>query len=414
MIVTLLSIAIFWFVLIIYLFYLLHKNIRDTKQFLMAFEYNDSSIKYNKSKIDPHFKELFHEFNRIIDAFRDFRLRNERELLFFKLAAQHAGVGLLAFSKTGEIKLINRSFIALFGLTKEKNINQFVGIDQTLLNFMQTVKPGKETLKLFMNNQHFQIATETVLFSYEKEEYKLIAFQDIKNEIDQSELEAWQKLIRILRHEIHNSLSPITVLSSGLMQQISSESNKLGVIPSNVLNNVLEGLGVIHKRSLSLSEFVENYKKLTNIPLPNFQPISVNRFLNNIVSFFKAECYDKNIRLYISPIPNESTLLIDEKLIEQAIINIIGNAIEAIQGIENGAIQVDFTVSGKAQIVSISDNGIGIPPDLIESIFIPFFTTKKNGSGIGLSLSRQIMRLHNGTLIVTSKPGVETIFSLRF
>lgn len=414
MIITLITIAISWVVEIILLFYFNNKVARELKYFLQTFQYKDSSIKFANPKEYKAFKGLYNEFDRIIEAFQEVKLEKERELNFFKLAAEHAGVGLLAFSKAGEIKLINNAFADLFSANKEKNINRFLDLDSTFTEFLNKSNPGKEVLKLMVNNQLRHIAAKVVSFRYEDEEFKLIAFQDIKNEIDQTELDAWQKLIRILRHEIHNSLSPITFLSSGLAQQIEDEKAKRENIKSDVLINIQEGLKVIRKRSIGLSEFVENYKRLTNLPFPNIQPVSIKKFLGYIESLFKDECFDKNISLSFDTALNDSILLIDEKLIEQALINIIRNSIEAIHGIENGTICLRFSEIDKSQILTISDNGRGIPSDLLENIFTPFFTTKKNGSGIGLSLSKQIMRLHNGTLTVTSSLSYGTTFTLKF
>jgi len=414
MIVTLVTIIGLWLAEIIYLFYYLNKVIRETKYFFQTFEYRDSGVKFNCPTVDSNFKGLYQEFDRIIEAFQEIKLDKERELNFFKLAAEHAGVGLLAFSKTGDIKLINNAFNDLFGVRIVKNISHFRDIDHNLSVFLGKSQPGKELLKLTINNQLRHIAAKVVTFRYEDEEFKLIAFQDIKNEIDQTELNAWQKLIRILRHEIHNSLSPITFLSSGLVQQIEDELKISRSIKPETSIGIQEGLRVIRKRSIGLSEFVENYKRLTDLPLPNIQPVSVERLFGHIESLFRAECSDKNITLNIKPIQADSFLFIDEKLIVQAIINIISNAVEAVQGVENGLIRINYSILENAQVISISDNGRGIPNDLLENIFTPFFTTKKNGSGIGLSLSRQIMRLHNGTLTVRSSPSIGTIFTMKF
>ncbi len=414
MIVTLITLAGLWAAEIFFLFYLQNKTIRELKYFLQTFKYKDSAIKFDNPKVDPTFKGLYHEFDKIIEAFQQVKLDKERELNFFKLATDHAGIGLLAFSKNGEIKLINNAFIDLFNIRKVKNIVNFRDIDNNLSEFLSKAQPGKELLKLAINNQLRHIAAKVVTFRYENEEFKLIAFQDIKNEIDQTELDAWQKLIRILRHEIHNSLSPITFLSSGLIQQIENDLATSENLKIDTSVSIQEGLRVIRKRSIGLSEFVENYKKLTDLPLPDIQPVSVKRLLGHIESLFKDECTVKNISVNIKPLQFDSILLIDEKLIEQALINIINNAFEAIQVIENGSVWINFSTTENAQVITISDNGRGIPNDLQENIFTPFYTTKKNGSGIGLSLSRQIMRLHNGTLTVSSRPNNGTTFIMKF
>lgn len=414
MIVTLASLIVVWISAISFLFYQLNKIQRELKRFFTAFEYNDSTIKFNKKGVDPSFKTIYKEFDRIIESFSKLKLNKERELLFFKQAAEHTSVGLLAFSVNGNIKLINSAFTELFKIRKGKNINDFKDINDDIFNLLTVSKPGNETIKINVNNQLKHIATKTVTFRYENEEFKLIAFQDIKNEIDQTELDAWQKLIRILRHEIHNSLSPITFLSSGLVQQIEDEIEKTGAIKSKTSSNLLEGLKVIRKRSVGLSEFVENYKRLTNLPLPNIQAVSANQFLEHIESLYKNECAEKNIKLSVNRAYNDSVIHIDEKLIEQVLINIIANAIDALEEVNNPTITIEYKLENEHQILSIADNGKGIPAEIQENIFTPFFTTKKNGTGIGLSLSRQIMRLHDGTLSVTSQPNTGTTFTLSF
>jgi len=414
MIVTLASLVLIWISAISILFYQLNKIQRELKRFFAAFEYNDSTIKFNKKGVDPSFKNIYYEFDRVIESFSNLKINKERELLFFKLAAEHTGVGLLAFSVDGNIKLINTAFTELFKVRKGKNTNEFKGIHEDIYKLITSSIPGNETIKINVANQLRHIATKTVTFRYENEEFKLIAFQDIKNEIDQTELDAWQKLIRILRHEIHNSLSPITFLSSGLVQQIEDEIEKSGAIKSETSNNLLEGLKVIRKRSIGLSEFVENYKKLTDLPLPNIQPIPVNKFLNHIGSLYRNKCDEKRIKLSLNRTSDDSVIHIDEKLIEQVLINIIANAIDAVEGINNPSITIEYSTAQESQTISVIDNGKGIPTDIQENIFTPFFSTKKNGSGIGLSLSRQIMRLHDGTLSVTSQPNTGSTFTLTF
>lgn len=414
MIITLIAIAILWFSEIFYLFYLHRKVVHELESFFITFKYNDTSVKFEKANSDPRYKGLQREFDRIVEAFQEFKIEKERELNFFKLAAEHAGVGLLAFSKTGEIKLQNKAFKELLNVGSEKDIKALSKSNLEFYDFINQIKPGEETFKLITNNSLRHIAARAVSFRYENEEYKLIALQDIKNEIEQSELDAWQKLIRILRHEIHNSLSPITFLASGLSQQIDEEITNLGKLNSDTTSNIQEGLRIIRKRSLGLSEFVENYKRLTNLPVPNFSQVSAIKFLKHIESLYISECRSSGIKFSIRLPENDAILLIDEKLIEQVFINIIKNAIEALKNINNSEITVELINEGNAQVINIKDNGPGIPPEFLDNIFTPFFTTKENGSGIGLSLSRQIMRLHNGTLTVSSQIDVGTTFKMKF
>lgn len=414
MIVTLVSLIAAWITLIVVLVFRSRKTYRELESFLQAIEYEDSTIKFRKNRIDPTFHRLYDEFDRIIGTLNTVKLNKERELSFFRIAAEHAGVGLLAFARSGEIKLINRAFIALFKAENARNTNQLEHIDSEFVNFLNRSKPGNSVLKLLVDNQLKHIAARVVLFRFEDEEYKLIAFQDIRNEIDQTELDAWQKLIRILRHEIHNSLSPITFISSGLMNQLEIEKSSNSQITDRTIDNTIEGLGVIRKRSIGLNEFVDSYKKLTNIPIPHFQAIPVCNLFKRVEILIKSECLKKGIQLQVE-YPREKILLqIDEKLIEQVLINITRNAIDALKDKENAIIALGFNSDEYSKTVSVSNNGPCIPSELLDNIFTPFFTTKKDGSGIGLSLSRQIMRLHNGLLQVQNNKNCGVTFTLRF
>lgn len=414
MIITLIAIAILWLSEIYYLFYLHRKVVHELENFFVTFEYNDTSVKFDKDNSDPRYKGLHKKFDRIVESFQDFKIDKERELNFFKLAAEHAGVGLLAFSKTGEIKLLNKAFKGLLNIGNEKNINAFSKSNEEFYDFISKIKLGEDIFKIKINNSLRHMVVRVVSFRYEAEEFKLVAIQDIKNEIDQTELDAWQKLIRILRHEIHNSLSPITCLASGLSQQIDNEIINQGNLNSDTTSNIQEGLKVIRKRSIGLSEFVENYKRLTNLPIPNFRQISASKFLKHIESLYNTECKNNCIDLTLKYPIKDCNLFIDEKLIEQVFINIIKNATEALRRISNPKITIEFVEKENAQIISITDNGPGIAPEFLDTIFTPFSTTKENGSGIGLSLSRQIMRLHNGTITVCSQIDVGTTFKIEF
>jgi nitrogen fixation/metabolism regulation signal transduction histidine kinase len=413
MVVTMLSLIAIWVAVITLLIYQSQRALHDLERFFQAIENNDSMLTFTKTKVDPAFRKLYNEFERVIGTLQKTKLDKERELSFLRIAAEHAGVGLLAFSRSGEIKLINRAFIALFKSVNAKNIDQFNHIDSEFVSFLDRSKPGNSVLKLLVDNRLKLIAARVVLFRFEDEEYKLIAFQDIKNEIDQTELDAWQKLIRILRHEIHNSLSPITFISSGLLNQLEAENNNQRVT-TKTIENTIEGLKVIRRRSISLNEFVDGYKKLTSIPIPQFRAVPVRNILQRAERLLKSECDAKGIQLRVNP-PNDGiSLYIDEGLIEQVIINICHNAIEALKGTDNPTITLECNSAENSNAISISNNGPIIPNKLMESIFTPFFTTRKEGSGIGLSLSRQIMRLHNGTLQVNNGRSKGVTFTLFF
>jgi len=234
-------------------------------------------------------------------------------------------------------------------------------------------------------------------------------FYNIHNELSDTEVKSWQKLIRILSHEIMNSIAPIASLSSSALQMIPED----GKIESEDAQELKEAFHIIRKRGESLMSFTETYRKLTRIPPPKIQNIKLSQFFSEIKKLFDQSLKEKNIHWNLQFLYNEIKLVADPILLEQVIINIVKNAIEALDGVEHPEIniQVDKTPQGKVTI-QIIDNGQGIPQDVVDQIFIPFFTTKETGSGIGMSLSQQIIRMHGGSIHLQSQVGKGTVVTM--
>jgi nitrogen fixation/metabolism regulation signal transduction histidine kinase len=244
----------------------------------------------------------------------------------------------------------------------------------------------------------------------------LISLQNITSEIDRSEVDAWQKLIRVLTHEIMNSVSPIKLLSGSLIEMFEENNTikPINELDNKTIEDSVLGLKTIRKRSDGLSNFVETYKNLTQIPKVKISEIKINQLFEHLNTLLKDDLNAKNIGFIINCNPSNLVLNADEKLVEQVLINLIKNASEALKNIEHPIINLNAETSNDLVHIIVSDNGPGISSDIAENIFIPFFTTKEKGSGIGLSLSRQIMHLHNGSISVKSEPNIETVFTLQF
>ena len=250
----------------------------------------------------------------------------------------------------------------------------------------------------------------------EEKTVKLISFQNIKTEIDKSETEAWQKLIKILNHEIMNSISPVRLLSGNLVKMYETNGNphKVNQLSDDTINNTLLGLKAIEKRSIGLTDFMESYKYLTSVPelkLSNFQ---LKPMLDRIETIFREESKLKNIELEVKIEPISIELYADEEQIEETLINILKNAIYAIRDTEKPKIQLIANKEESGIYLRIIDNGEGIRKENLQNIFVPFFTTKENGSGIGLSVAAKIIRKLNGDILVRSIPEKETVFTLKF
>jgi len=418
MLVTTYSLIAVWILQIFYLIFFLKKTNRDLARFFQSFRYKDSTLVFDKNRSNKAFRELYDSINDIIYEYGKVKIKKEVEHHFFQNTIQHVGVGLIAFNNNGDIKLCNKATCKLFNISKIINVEELNNVKEGISNLLIKLKPGYQKLiKLLINEEIIQLSVKATEFKIEEENIKLVSFQNIKTELEQGEVDAWQKLIRVLTHEIMNSVSPITLLSSSLINLYETDGKPKTVheIDNSIIDNSLLGMRTINKRSKGLSAFVESYKSITKIPQPKYTEIKIKEFLNFVEVLFKNDFISNNISFSVEIIPEELILTADEKLIEQVIINLIKNSIFWLQkNAENKIIKLKVYKTENNINIEIIDNGSGIQPELIDDIFIPFFSTKENGSGIGLSLSRQIMRLHSGIIKVVSKPNIETVFTLKF
>ncbi len=396
--------------------YILVSN-RDLARFFEAFQFQDATLSFEHKKGDNTFLPLYREFDRILDEYRKIRKEQEKDRLFFMNILNHVHTGVLVTDLKGNVLYSNNAVRKFTGGREIKQLNLLDRLRSGLSGVLLKMKPDKrEIVRVVYSNEVVMLSIRCSEYKLEGETIRIISFQDINYEIEQREIEAWQKLISILTHEITNSVSPITLTSAGLINLLEKggQPREPEEIDEPIVDNVLLGLHAIRKRSKGLANFVENYRSMTQIPQPNFIRLKVNELFQSIESLMQDDLRNQQITLYIPISKQNLQLEADEKLIEQVLINLINNAAYALKGIENAIIKLDAWQNNQSVYFSVTDNGKGISPENLENIFVPFFTTKTDGSGIGLSLSRQIMRLHSGNITVNSLPGVETVFTLRF
>jgi len=417
MVVTTYSIFALWIVQIGYLIWYINKTNRDLARFFTAFRYQDSTLVFNEHKKDKAFQNLHQSFNSIINAFGKVKIEKEKDFIFFQNTVELVGVGLLAFDHNGNVRLCNKAFKELFLIEDFQNISELECIDEDLPDFLFRVKTGKQKLRKYLvKNRILKLAVKAVDFRLEDDCIKLIAFQDIKNAIDKGEMDAMHKLIRVFTHEIINSVSPISMLSGSLIDLYEKNGDQpcTEILSEGAISNTLMGLKTIRKRSKGLIAFVDEYKNLTQLPKPHFELISVEKLFSHINTLFKEEFKLENIEFTTHLHDSQQELIADEKLISQVLINLIRNSMEALENTESKSISISTGKGNPVNFIIVRDNGIGIPDDVIDTVFTPFFTTKEKGSGIGLNLARQIMSLHGGTVAARSKPNRLTEFSLQF
>ncbi|MGC3942998.1 MAG: ATP-binding protein [Chryseolinea sp.] len=383
---------------------------RDFRTFLISLLHRDFTIHFEQTSRGKRLNALYDAMNQISSAFKKVSAEREAKHRFLELLVEHVQVGIISFNDNEEIHLINKALKHMLQLPVATPMDKLRGVDPALQQVLREIKAGETRLvKVRAGQDTLHLTVHATAFRLEEEFYKLVSMQNIRSELDAREMEAWQKLIRVLTHEIMNSISPITSLSGTLHNLVSASVDKE---PSQSLVRTLdEGLDAIRKRSEGLLSFTEVYRKLTRVPTPVIKPTNVLALLRRMQLLFHEELSTKGIELSI--VASDHEILVDSDLLEQAMINLIRNAIDALAGRREPAIQLSHTVSGDGRsVISISDNGEGIEADKIESIFIPFFTTKRNGSGIGLAITKQIVLLHGGSIKVNSVVGEGTMFSM--
>lgn len=391
---------------------------RKVSRFLESIRYSDFSSSFTKdSSLGGSFKEMNMSFNEVIDAFKKTRAQKEEQMLFLQIMIQHINTGIISFDSEGKIGVINGAAKQLLQIPQFKDIHDLGKLSKDLLNEVLNLKPsGSFSIKI---NSDLHLNVQSASFKMEGQNWTLLSFQNIKSELQKNELEAWQNLTKVLRHEIMNSMTPIASLASslGIILEEDVKENEDGelALDKESFMDLSEGLETIFKRSNGLVDFVNAYRDYTNIPQPDLKVFQVKVLFENIRVLLKEELSKSNIQLIIDLSPSDLEVIGDQELIQMILINLIKNGKEAMEKATNRRIILKAGMDSHSRpFIQVIDHGEGIVPEALEKIFVPFYTTKKSGSGIGLAISRQIMNLHKGSLEVTSKPGEQTVFSLVF
>jgi len=394
----------------------LNTSNRKLLHFLEGIKESGSSAGAVGDTVSNNSDELSGFLSEVHKVISNARIQKENQYRYLEYLVEHIGIGIIAFTPDGKVDMINRAAKELFNfdnLTNIRNLNLLrEGFDQ----FLNTLKPGEQRLlKISLRGQVYQLSVRTSVFKIQDKTIKLVSFQDIKTQLDHTEMESWQKLIRVLTHEIMNSITPLSTLTKTLLKQNIKAGDELpdGMAAGSFIEDNMEGLKLIQERSDGLLEFVKQYRHLTRLPVPVFAEVKLNEMLQRIGKLYGNDMEIAGIEFIVSVTPQDLTITADEKMLEQVLINILKNAIEALGKNPSGSIQMTAVKEDDSCSIIIRDNGQGIPEDVMENIFVPFFTTKEEGSGIGLSLSRQILRLHQGSIDIRSAPGKETEVKIR-
>lgn len=389
------------------------KATRDVTHFLQAISQEDFSQGARAAGRGPLYDRLSDAFKDVMDEFTRVRTERETHARYLQTVVHHIGVALISFEPSGKVHLFNNAAKRLLGRPHLRHIQDLASLSVPLSEKLLSLSSGEQAvLGVHQEERDLQLAIYGTRFRMQGDEHALVSIQDIRNELEEQEMDAWQKLTRVLTHEIMNSAAPIASLAA--------TANRL-LLPEHAANqtetiiDTREALAAIEKRSQALMHFTQAYRSFTKINQPRFEVVPVSAMFGRISRLLRVQATEQQTALHVSVEPNTLEVRADEEMIEQVLINLLLNAMDAVKGRADAAIHLIARVDRFGHVLlQVRDNGAGIPAELQERIFIPFFTTKEEGSGIGLSLSRQIMRLHDGSITVRSIPEKETVMTLRF
>jgi nitrogen fixation/metabolism regulation signal transduction histidine kinase len=391
---------------------------RDLSMFLMAIK-NKEYSQFQKHALVNRMSELDQAFQAIAKELQDVSIEKESHYHYLQAMVENIDTGIISYKSSGEIHLFNHAAKKLLNMPLVRNIETIEKYHPSLYSLIKSMRAGeRNVLTLTGRNELFKIAIQIKEFKQYGVVYKLISLQDIRAELDAQELESYQKLIQVLRHEIMNSATPISSLSEAVRESIEEILNQDHLTPDELneeLNDLLISVRTIDARTKGLLRFVNTYRKLTNIPQPSIDDVDLKELIHHSIRLLDSKIKSNNIRLSVELPKEELDVQGDFDQIEQVTINILLNAIEAVADADNRSICISGEKHKNGSVkVRFKDNGKGISKEEVDKIFIPFYTTKKEGSGIGLSFARKIMKLHRGDIQLYSQPGEGATCELYF
>tara|TARA_R110002073_G_scaffold176118_15_gene333821 strand:- start:9665 stop:11053 length:1389 start_codon:yes stop_codon:yes gene_type:complete len=392
---------------------------REIIRFLDAVKYADFSQKFSTSRQGGSQADLGQAFDDVVGIFRKTRVHHEEQTRYLRALVDHIPVALLSVTPSGEAKLVNNAAKRLFGLSHIRRISDLDKFGPALVRELTAPRAGKKRLlRITVDDMDVKLFCSITTIVVGGQTSSILSLQNIQSELDTTQIEAWQDLVHVLTHELMNSLTPVASLShtlDSLMTDVSEKARQEEVSDGfrDLLQDASDGIGAIARRSNRLNNFVSTYRKMTKVPPPKEQHLQISSLFDNIEKLFSAPLQDGGITLEKTVIPDSLAVLADPELLDQALINLVKNAVEVLSGREDAILRLTARLdrNGAPQI-SVSDNGPGIDPEIAHRIFVPFFTTKHTGSGVGLSLVRQIMLAHKGSVSCHPNPDSGVSFRL--
>lgn len=401
---------------IIFLISYAESSFKKVRQFLDNIKQDNYTnvypVKFDGTETD----DLHIEFNAILAKLQEDQAEKEANYQYFRSVFQHLSIGLITYDEAGKVQIVNTAAKRMLNIQHLINISEIENINKELHHAIHHLRTGgSELIKIAHPDGIMQLSVYVIELILRDTKFKLVSLQNIQSELEEKEMEAWQNLVRVLTHEIMNSIAPISSLAATVKTDIESKMDTDLPVAAHDLEDYLMAISTIEKRSEGLINFVSDFRSLAHIPNPKFTAIRIKELFTQLETLMIRQFETNQILTKCTVKPEDLILFGDRNLIEQVMINLIHNAIQAMEDSSTKLLTIDAFIdeSGKI-IIEVADTGKGIEEEALSKIFIPFFTTKKKGSGIGLSLSKQIMRRHKGNIQVRSTLGEGTVFKLIF
>lgn len=396
---------------------------QELSRFLDAARYADFGQRFEFSKLGAGFAELGETFTHILDRFREDRQEQEAELRHLKALLEHVPVPLISVFGDGAIVLWNNAARRLFGSTHPTQIDDLGAFGANFQNRIGRAKAGDRFLVDFDTdgmNARLTVSVSELLIGGRTE--RLISLQNIQSELDGVQLSAWQDLVRVLTHEIMNSITPVASLARTAVDLVDDASSKLpvGGEVADELKDARDAVDTVARRSDSLMDFVQSYRQLTRLPEPDRRTVLIEGLFQDVARITSAEWKaifgdDAGPSLLVNVEPSKLEVSADRKMVEQVLINLLSNARQAVAGTDPGSVSLSAKLNRRGHVViEVTDNGTGIDPEVMDRVFVPFFTTRREGTGVGLALSRQVMIAHGGTISCSNNSSGGATFTLVF
>ncbi|MFP4060884.1 MAG: sensor histidine kinase [Bacteroidales bacterium] len=396
--------------------YMLIRYINSTNRqlgaYVNAIKNDDTSFRFPSTIKNRAIKELHENLENLNKILQDKKLEIARHEQLLQTLIENSSAGFLTIDENGNFEVLNHPARQYLGIEYTTSMRRLKVEDPKLFQLFNTLRPGETKVhEIHRLEQHHVLSVSVNHVRFLNAKFKIVSMQDISSPMDEREITSWHNLFRVITHEIMNSIAPITSLTDTISGLYKRNGRKIAPaeITSEKVNKTLNGLKVIEEMSRGLMGFVENYRQLNKIPVPDIKPIPVNKWTKQLKTMVNELARDKNILTSFQVQQGCKSIQGDEKLLNQVVINLVKNSVEALENIPDKQLSIHLAPAGDHKItLRVRDNGRGIPPGELHKIFIPFYSTKDDGSGIGLSFSRQIIRMHHGKITVHSEEGKGT------